>query len=225
MLKGAWLSPPRHLLVFFFFLTLVPAVGLVWLGWRLLQQDQALEVQRMMDRQELAADMIINLLQQEITATRQTLADPILPPDPSVEDSVVVVLHPGEIEIHPSNRLLYQPTIPVDMEPPSQPYLAGERYEFHQKDYARAIDTFRKLTDSPDPSICAGAYLRIARNYRKAGKADLALEAYEKLALFGQVRFEGIPVELAGRQARCALLAELGRSEDLGNEARLLHTI
>jgi len=223
VLKSAWLSPPRHLLVLFFFLTLVPAVGLVWLGWRLLQQDQALEVQRMMDRQELAADRIIDLLQQELTATRQTLADPARAPQPPASDSVVVVLHSGKVEIHPSNRLLYQPTIPADPEPPVQPYMAGERYEFQQKNHARAIDAFLKLTDSPDPSICAGAYLRIARNYRKAGNAKMALEAYEKLAHFSHVRFEGVPAELAGRHARCALLAELGDSEDLRNEARSLY--
>jgi signal transduction histidine kinase len=224
MLKSAWLSPPRHLLVFLFFLTLVPAVGLVWLGLVLLQQDQALEVQRRMDRQELAADRIIDLLQQEITATRQTLADPARAPEPPASDSVVVFLHSGEAEIHPSNRLLYQPTIPAEMEPPIQPYLTGERYEFQQNDNARAIDAFLKLTDSPDPSICAGAYLRIARNYRKAGNAKMALEAYEKLAQFSHVRFEGVPAELAARQARCALLAELGNSEDLGSEARSLYS-
>jgi signal transduction histidine kinase len=224
MLKGAWLSPPRRLLVLFFFLTLVPAVGLVWLGWRLLQQDQALEVQRMMDRQELAADRIIDLLQQELTATRQTLADPVQATEPSSSDSVVIVLHPGKVEIHPSNRLLYYPTIPADPEPPVQPYMAGERYEFQQKNHARAIDAFLKLADSPDASICAGAYLRVARNYRKAGNADLALEAYDKLAQFNRIRFEGVPADLAARHARCTLLAELGYSEDLGSEAKSLYS-
>lgn len=223
MLKGKGLSPPRHLLVFLFFLTLVPAAGLIWLGWHLLQQDQALEVQRMLDRQELAADRITNLLQQEITATRQTLAGPALATGPSANDYVVVVLHSDEVEIHPSNRLLYQPTIPAGLEPPSQPYIAGERYEFQQKDYVRAIDAFRKLTESSDPSICAGAYLRLARNYRKAGNVQLSLEAYEKLAQFSDVRFEGVPAELVGRHSRCALLAELGHSEDLDSEARSLY--
>jgi signal transduction histidine kinase len=223
MLKGRWLSPPRHLLVFLFFLTLVPAIGLIWLGWHLLQQDQALEVQRILDRQELTADRITNLLQQEITATRQTLADPARATEPSANDYVVLVLHSGKVEIHPSNRLLFQPTIPAGLEPPSQPFLAGERYEFQQKDYIRAIDAFRMLTNSSDPSIRAGAYLRLARNYRKAGNVQLALEAYEKLAQYSDVRFEGVPAELASRHSRCALLAELGHSEDLDSEAISLY--
>ncbi len=223
MPKGRWLSPPRHLLVFLFTLTLVPAVGLVWLGWRLMRQDQALEVQRAMDRRELAADRIVNTLQQELTETRETLADRALVAGPSEGDSVVVVLRSEEVDAYPPNRLLYYPTIPNDQEPPLQPYMEGERYEFQEKDYPRAIDAFQRLTDSSDPSVSAGAYLRLARNYRKAGNTKLALEAYANLARFSNVRFEGIPAELAARHARCALLAELGLSGDLGNEAKSLH--
>jgi len=218
----AWLSPSRHLLALFIAVTLVPAVGLVWLGWRLLEQDRALEVQRATERRELAADRIVNTLQQEITSIRQTLADPSQLSEPSAGDSVVVVFRSGEVEILPPNRLLYQPTIPAAPEPPAEAYQPGEGYEFQQQDYARAINAFRRLTRSDDPAVCAGAYLRIARNHRKAGNVELALAAYESLAAFSNVRFQGVPGDLVARRARCTLLAELGHAESLKREARAL---
>jgi tricorn protease len=42
MLPRQWPSPPPRLLALFLSVTLVPAGSLVWLGWRLLQQDRAL---------------------------------------------------------------------------------------------------------------------------------------------------------------------------------------
>jgi integrase len=42
----AWLRPPRRLLVLFLAVTLAPAAGIIWLGWRLLEQERALEAQR-----------------------------------------------------------------------------------------------------------------------------------------------------------------------------------
>ena len=219
----AWLRPSRHLLALFFAVTLVPAVGLIWLGWRLLEQDRALEVQRAMELREHAADRIVNAFQQKLRAIRQTLADSSQVSEPSAGDAVVVVIRSGEVEIHPSDRLLYQPTIPTAQKPPIQPYLAGEGYEFQERDYDRAVDAFRKLTKSSDPALCAGAYLRIARIHWKVGNVELALAAYETLAGFSSVSFDGVPAELAGRRARCALLAELGHSDDLRNEAGSLY--
>ena len=43
----AWPRPLRHLLARFLGLALVPAGCLVWLGLRLLEQDRALELQRL----------------------------------------------------------------------------------------------------------------------------------------------------------------------------------
>ena len=39
-------GPPNGLLAAFLVLTLGPSLGLAWLGWRLLDQDRALENQR-----------------------------------------------------------------------------------------------------------------------------------------------------------------------------------
>jgi signal transduction histidine kinase/tetratricopeptide (TPR) repeat protein len=218
----AWLNPSRRLMIFFFALILGAAAGLFWLGWRLLAQDRALEIQRVAERREQAADRIVNALQEALLDIRNTLFDPSQVFEPATGDSAVIVLNTAEIEIHPPKGLLYQPIIPADPEPPTALYSAGEQYEFKQQDYARAIAEFGKLTRSPDAAVCAGAYLRTARNHRKAGDFDSALEAYEKLTQFKGIRFGGVPAELVGRRARCVLFSELGKSENLGREAQAL---
>jgi signal transduction histidine kinase len=218
-----WLNPSRRLLILFFSLSLAAAVGLFWLGWRLLSQDRALEVQRVMELREQAADKIVSTLQQALMDIRNSLTDPVKHYEPITEDSAVVILSTNGIEIIPPNALLYQPVIPADPEPTLKPYLNGEKFEFEQKDFARAIAEFKKLARSPDAAIRAGAYLRSARNHRKAGDFDSALEAYKQLLQFEEIRIGGVPADLLGRRARCVLFAELGNSEYLANEAQSLH--
>ncbi len=219
----AWFNPSRRMLILFFALALAAAAGLFWLGWRLLSQDRALEVQRVMELREQAADRIVNAFQQSLMDTRNALSDPSQKFESATGDSAVVILSTTGIEIFPPNGLLFQPVIPADQEPPLKPYLNGERFEFEQKDYARAVEEFNRLTRSSDATISAGAYLRMARNYRKAGDFDSALESYEKLLQFEGVRFGGVPADLLGRRGRCVLFAELGNSEYLGKEAQSLH--
>lgn len=222
MSMPSWLSPPRRLLALFFFVTLAPAAGLVWLGWELLEQDRELEAQRMTERREFTADRIVGALQQEISAVRRALADPSRRLGLAAEDSVVAVLRPDGLDVHPASRLLYHPVVPPEPEAPDRPFQTAERYEFREKDFSRAVDALRKLAGAGDPAVRAGAYLRLGRIYRKTGQTDRALEAYDALARIGEVRIADVPAELAARSARCSVLAQIGRLEDLRNEALAL---
>ncbi|MBI3694734.1 MAG: hypothetical protein HY238_07840, partial [Acidobacteria bacterium] len=47
----------RRLFVLFVATTLAPAIGLGWLGWRMVEQDRALEKQRAQERRDHAADL------------------------------------------------------------------------------------------------------------------------------------------------------------------------
>ncbi|MGH9602309.1 MAG: hypothetical protein ACRD24_07950, partial [Terriglobales bacterium] len=58
MWLNRWFRPPRYLLTLFLAVMLVLAATLGWLGWRLLEQDRALESQRIQERLENAADLI-----------------------------------------------------------------------------------------------------------------------------------------------------------------------
>jgi len=222
MLMRAWFSPPRRLLALFFVVTLAPAAGLVWLGWKLLDQDRDLETQRIMERRESAADRIVDVFQQQISAARRALDDPARTLEAAEADAVVVVFGPSGLTIHPASRVLYLPVVPSEPEAPDRLFLGAERFEFRDRNNARAIEVLGKLVRADDPAVRAGAYLRLARNYRKARDEDRALAAYKELSHISDVRIEGVPVELAALSARCSVLSVLGRSEDLRKEAQSL---
>lgn len=219
MTMREWLSPPRRLLALFFAITLAPAAGLVWLGVRLLDQDRQLEAQRAMERREYAADRIVDTLRQELSDTRKLLSDPERIAELTTEGSAVVLLRPDDFTVHPASAVLYYPFVPSEPEVASQLFLTVDKLEFQKRDYAGAINSLHKLAGSNDAAVRAGALLRLARNYRKVGDDERALAAYESLAGVDGVRIDGVPAALRAQSARCFLLAELGRSEDLRKEA------
>jgi hypothetical protein len=182
--------------------------GLIWLGWRLLEQDRALAVQRLRERREDTAARIPHAeLSQELTNAELLLTDPASARGlASAEDALVVFLGSQALEVYPPNRLFYYPFVPAPREPPESLFFEGEKHEFRDQNYGKAIAVFHEQAVSPDPMICVGAYLRLARNYRKAGQLVPALAAYEKLAQLGEASIGGLPADLSGRRARCALL-------------------
>ncbi len=216
-------SPSRRLLALFLILTIAPAAGLAWLGWRLLEQDRALEAQRAMERREYATDLVASALNRRIAASRRQLAQSgeassLI----SAPDAVVVRFQQNDVRDIPAGRLLYYPVAFHDREAPEGPFLAGDRLELTHRDYAKAIEQFRVFAGSKNPALRAGAQFRIARNERKLGNLQEALAAYDKLAGVDGVSMAGVPAGLAARQARCVLLEEMGRTEDLKREAGTL---
>ena len=216
-------SPSRRLLALFLILTVLPAAGLVWLGWRLLEQDRALEAQRAMERREYAADLVAGALSRRMAVSRRQLtqsgeASSLV----SAPDAVVVTFQQNDLRDIPAGRLLYYPAASHDREVPEALFLAGEQFEFTYRDYAKAIEQFRALAGSKDPALRAGALFRIARNERKQGNRQAALAAYDTLAGIDGVSVAGVPAGLAARQARCVLLEEMGRTEDLKRETDAL---
>jgi len=68
-----WLHPPSLSLALFVAATVVPAGAVAWLSWRLLQQDRALEDQRVQERLEHVAGLAAAELERRLTAIE---ADP-----------------------------------------------------------------------------------------------------------------------------------------------------
>jgi signal transduction histidine kinase len=220
MPRSHWFRPPRHLLLLFLAVTVAPAAALSWLSWRLLVQDRALESQRIQERLEHAADLVCAAFERRLSEVADQLPTFV----PTTGDALAVSFGPQDIEVRPGGRLLYYPSVPAAQEPAGAVFERGEILEFQQQDYSGAIAAFRTLTYSDDPRIRAGAFIRLGRNLRKAGRSREALAVYESLAQLGTTPVGGCPAELLARQARLAVLEELRRFSEVQREAASLYS-
>jgi signal transduction histidine kinase len=229
-----WFRPPYHLLSLFLSITLLLAVGLVWLGWRILEQDRALESQRIQERLSQAANLASANLSRSFASLEQRvkalsdLPDPLLERQAPAEaqqlgsGAVVVVFGSQSATAYPPSQLLFYPDVQSPASVTSQSFAAAEALEFQQKNYSEAASRYRRLTNSSDTAVRAGAWLRLARVLRKANKPDSALAAYKRLAGFHSEAVAGIPAELMARAARCEVLDGLKRKGELEREAQAL---
>jgi signal transduction histidine kinase len=219
----SWFRSPYGLLTAFLVLTLGPSLGLVWLGWRLLDQDRALQNQRIEERRERAADQVVASLQRALQTSELDVTQR-RGPAPG-DDALMVEFRGSEVRVYPNGTLLFSPPASVPQDVASNVYREAETYEFQRQDYERALRALQPLTRSSDPLIRAGALLRIARNQRKAGQFDPALRTYTELAAYDGTPADGLPAGLVARRARCDVLAGLGRREDLAKEAADLYSL
>ncbi|MDP2914796.1 MAG: hypothetical protein Q8O91_05020, partial [Candidatus Aminicenantes bacterium] len=159
-MRRSKLRPPRNVLVLFIAVSAVSLSVLFWLSWRLLKQDRALENQRIQERLERAADLIVTSLDlglSEIENRLSVLSDP-------GDHALSVAFGPGEVKTHPGGHLLYYPFIPPVRESSVTVFEAGENLEFRRQDYVGAMAAFRALALSKDPLLRAGALVRLGRN-------------------------------------------------------------
>jgi signal transduction histidine kinase len=215
-----WLRRPRDLLILFLLVMLAPAAALAVLGFRLLEQDKALEGQRFAEQREGAADKAVMALQQTLSATEAQLANPR--GWNLAEDALYVVFHRREIEVEPPGRLLYYPVLPETREAPERLFRPAEELEFGSQEFQAAAARCRDLSHSPDPAIRAGALLRLVRNLRKMDQRPIALQVCDQLVRMPSSTLAGIPADLVARRLRCSILEEMGRPADLRREATTL---
>lgn len=217
-----WLRPPRHLIALFLVLTLVPSLLLIVFGWRLLEQDMELERQQAEAGREQAADLIVAALEQHLATAETALRESRgLPSIAGSGDAVVVLFGSGDVWTEPAERLLFYPVPLSGPESSAATFADGETLEFRERDYRRAADWFGRLARSSSPPVRAGALIRLARNLRRSGAFDEALETYSRIQP-SDAAVGGVPADLLARWARCELLAELGRAAELQDEGRLL---
>ena len=156
-----WLGRPRYLLVVFSTATLLVAVALGWVGWRLLQLDRAVLTQQLQERLDSAADFVATTLLQQLSDADAELARLVALPSSRLaeaatregealaEDALLVVVGEDHADAYPSGRLLYSPVgLPPPAEPPGDPFAVGEAFEFEHHDYPEALTTFRRAADS-----------------------------------------------------------------------------
>ena len=218
-----WTRVPRNLTVAFLAVAAVSVIALIWLGVRLVGQDRALEAERLREKRESAADRVVAALDQALSADERSLVGlPGKGHHPGTPGLALVVAEAGEFRVLPETGLLYYPAAPLPPEAAAHLYRTAEESEFRDRNFDRAIEGLRALSVSRDPVVKAGAQLRVARNLRKAGRPEAALQVYGDLARVDDAALAGAPAGLVARHARCALLEEMGRRDLLREEARAL---
>ena len=216
---------PRGLTALIVAITVVPLAILSWLGWRLLEQDRAFERQQVQQRVERATDRVVAALHRGVSASESRLAAGA---GDWPEGAVAVIFRNDRVDATPRERLAFLPVVAPLPEAPAATFAGGEDLEFRRGDLNAAIRVFEGLSRSPDPTVRAGALLRLGRSLRNAGQPEMSLAAYTRLAALDQVSVGGVPAGLVARYARCRLLDENTRFEGLRAEAgeldRLLHS-
>ena len=213
---------PRRLVSLFLVITLAPILGVAWLGWRMVQQDRAVEQQRLQERCENAADIAVSALQRSIAELEGQLSSSAGPR--GAEGVVLAVFNAQSPERVVGARLLYFPCLPQSKEVPAKTFSAGETLEFQKHDVAGAVSGYLELTRSTDPAIRAGAWVRLARSYRKMNDFPAALKAYNELEKLAGTPVEGEPAELVARQGRAGLFESWKKGRELADEAAALAT-
>jgi signal transduction histidine kinase len=234
MLDRHWYRPLFRLLLPFLATVVVLSAGLVWLGWRTIAQDRALAQQRVRDRLESSADLVATQLRQTLAELEEPLSRLSIVGAAGLDDAaseyaaglgddaLVVAFGDGVVQAYPIGRLPYHPGAEAGRGAPAELFAAGEAREFGAGDLIGAMAHFERLARSDDTEVRAGALLRLARSQRKADLADAALTTYAALADMGPVPVAGRPADLVARHARCRLLADAGRNDELAVELREL---
>ena len=200
-------------------MTVVPLALLAWLGWRTLDQDRLLEGLQVMQRLELAADLLAAALQKAVVADAQRLA---AGQREWPEGAVAIEFVAGLARAYPSERVAYLPAVAALPEAAASSFSQGEILEFRRRDHVAAARVFRELATTSDAAVRAGALLRLARNLRAVGRNEEAREAYSRLSEIDGVSVAGVPAGIAGLYGRARLFEQESRTTELNAEAQRL---
>jgi signal transduction histidine kinase len=192
-----WLRPPQSLLIILCLLTLVSISALGWFGWKLLDQERLVEAQRTRERLEQAADRIATQLRGALAEMGDRLGASA-PEAP--RDGTLVIVNEKSV----AGPVLYRPVVTSEPEAPQKIFADAESIEFAQGQPRQAIDAYERLAESVDPSIRAGALMRLARVERRLSETQAARAAYQRLEKNGGT-VAGAPAELVALHALCQL--------------------
>jgi hypothetical protein len=200
--------PPRGLLALIVGVTVIPLATLLWLGWRLLEQDRALEAQQIQQRLDRSADLVVAAIDRSLSTWEQRLAAGM----EEVPDGTVVVTVRGEdVLVTPRSRVAFLPVVPALPEPPASAFAASDAAEYRTHDLRAAAALLIPLTRSADDATRTGALLRLARVQQNLGQTDAALVTYARLLNVDDVGISGVPAALVARYLRCRLFEARGR--------------
>lgn len=216
-------AKPRSARIALLFVLLagVPVVTLSWLGWRLLQQDQALGEQQQREQLENAATLLTRALDARLQEIEQRLgADPRVVADMLPGAAVVAVTGDG-VSGRAGRPLPFYPHVAAD-EVSTAVFVAAEAVEFRERDLRRAANLYRALSEAAEPRLRAAALVRQGRALRQDQRSGEALAVYDALAGLSGTWVAGAPAELVARRERAALLTLSGRVDEAARERQAL---
>jgi signal transduction histidine kinase len=196
-------------------ITVLPLSLFVWLGWKILQQDRAMERQRQAERLQMAAERVASTVDRAVAVSEARLAAGATEWS---DGAIALTFYPDRVLASPPGRLAYLPAVPPLREVPSAAFREAEAVEFERRDPVGAIARYRVLVASSDSAVRGGALLRLARNLGGTGQLTDALDAYAALAGAHDIGEAGVPLSLIAAWARCTLL-EASRSPELRRES------
>jgi signal transduction histidine kinase len=217
------LASPTKLLALFLVLSGIPLIALGWLGWRVLEQDRALEAQRSRDQLENAAGTLTRALERELTAW-ETLAQQAAngrPAEPPAGTTLLIFDGDGVMEQRGTN-LPYQPHARASPAVASSVFAEAEAHEFQAGDLKNAAALYSQLAETNSDPIRAASLMRLARVLRKQRQHRQALDVYSSLAAMGEVTTAGAPSELVARRERIVLFNAIGNHAAAAGEAAQL---
>jgi hypothetical protein len=103
--------------------TAAPLVGLLWLGFRVLDQDRQLERQQVQERLERSADVVAGAIQRQIAKSEQALAAGTTDwPD----GAVTLTITPDGPMVSPPGRIAFLPVQPPARRPDDQRFATAD---------------------------------------------------------------------------------------------------
>ena len=217
------LGAPVTGLALFVALASIPLVALGWLGWRLLDQDRALESQRLRERLENAATLAARELDRSLGVWSALLAPAARGDGVAVPPgAALVVFDENGVVRHQGVALPYYPGVPPAPEPLAAAFGDAETVELRDRNLSQAAGAYRAFAASPHSGVRAAALVRLARVLRKQAREKEALAVYGQLVALGDAPVAGAPAGLVGLRERIALLKATGRDAEAAEEAARL---
>lgn len=222
MVDFKYFGAPARLFTLFVLMAGPPLAALGLLGWRLLQEDLALERQRV--REQLANDA--GVLADESARALSRWGDLLAGDTPSAAllpaGGVLLVVDQKGVARHEGLALPYYPEVDLGTEGRAEVFAEAEQQEFRGEALPDAIAAYRRLSATGNAQQRAGALMRLARCLRKQHELPQALEVYGELAAMGGATVAGGPAELLARNERIALYKQLRDQAAAARESALL---
>lgn len=206
---------PRTPLIVLGAIAVASAISVSFLGWKMLEQNKALEGQRARDRIENDADRIVENMRSRFAAVNAELAmwlAQTATPTP-MDSGVGVLMAPNEVRVVGSPPLLFQPVVARQAEAPASMFAEAEALEYRSHDSARATDAYERLAQSPDPAARAGGLMRLARVQKSLGALEKAIATYDRMSQVRNTTVFERPADLVALVESARLTAQTGRRD------------